>query len=89
MLTIDWGILIVTRAIITSPPLCNPEPDFLSPVPGKAFRPLDSIQRSLAGMDVRLGGIAPVGALEDLPEEEETEVDGDLILNVSKDVSRM
>jgi hypothetical protein len=38
-------------------------------------------------MDVRLGGIAPVGALEDLPEEEETEVDGDLILNVSKDVS--
>ena len=84
MLTINWGILIVTRAIIINPTLRNPEPYSFSPVPGVAFRPLDSIQRSLAGMDVRLGGIAPVGALEDLPEEEETEVDGNLILNVSK-----
>lgn len=35
------------------------------------------IQRGLARRDIRLGGIHPLGPLEDLPEEVEQEVDGD------------
>lgn len=68
--------------------LSDPEPDPLSPIPREALRPLNSIQRSLASIDIRLCRVAPVGAFEHFPEEEETEVNRDLMIIVSKDVPR-
>jgi hypothetical protein len=62
--------------------LRNPKPDLLSHIPGKAFWPHNSIQGGLASINVCLGRVAPVSALEDLPEQEETKVDWDLMMKL-------
>lgn len=59
------------------PILCNPKPDPLNDVARLTLRPHDGVQTGLSGEYVGLGGVHPLGALEDLPEEEEAEVDGD------------
>lgn len=60
--------------------LCNPEPHFLEHVSRVTLRPYNSIQSRLASVDVCLRRVAPVSALEHLPEQEEPEVDRNLVV---------
>lgn len=55
----------------------NPEPNPLEPILRHNLRPLLSVERGLAGPNVSLGGFDELGALEELPENEEADVDGD------------
>lgn len=55
----------------------NPEPNPLKPILRHNLRPLLSVKRGLAGPNVSLGGFDELGALEELPENEKADVDGD------------
>jgi len=68
--------------------LRNPKPDSLGEIPGEAFGPHDGIQSGFPGVDVCLGRVAPVSALEHLPEEEETKVDRDLATTSAQEIGR-
>ncbi|EZF74120.1 hypothetical protein H105_04130, partial [Trichophyton soudanense CBS 452.61] len=57
--------------------LCDPEPYLLEDVSGDLLWPLDGVHGGLSGEDIRFGGRDPAGALENLPEDEEGEVEGD------------
>ncbi|KAM5489732.1 hypothetical protein MaudMau93_003098 [Microsporum audouinii] len=57
--------------------LRDPEPYLLDDVSWDLLWPLDGVHGGLAGEDVSLGGWNPSGPLENLPEDEKTEVDGD------------
>lgn len=56
--------------------LSNPEPDFLNEIPWVVFWPYYCINGCLASVDISLRRIDPSGSLEELPEEEEAEIDG-------------
>ena len=55
--------------------LSNPEPNLLEYVPRHLLRPDLGIECSLARPDVSLGCLDEFRTLEDLPEQEEAEVD--------------
>lgn len=58
------------------PFLCYPEPDPLDHISGITLGPHDGIKSSLATVQVSLRRVPPLRPLEDLPEEEQPEVDG-------------
>jgi len=57
--------------------LAKPEPELLKSVARDLLRPNLSIERSLSTPDVSLGRVDLLGALENLPEDEEEGEDGD------------
>jgi len=57
--------------------LGKPEPELLENVPWNLLGPNLSVNGSLTGVEVDLAGLVGLGALDDLPSEEEDEEDGD------------
>ena len=55
--------------------LCNPEPDPFNHIPGNPLRPHNCVQCSLTGIQVCFRRVPPLCPLQDLPEEEQEEVD--------------
>lgn len=69
--------MIETRAPGT--PSCNPVPNSLNEILRNVDRPMriGRIQRGLARINVRFRCLDPLGALQDLPEPVQSEIDGD------------
>ena len=65
------------RCTCPARPLRNPEPDALDDVLGLLDGPVLGVDSRLAGEDVGFFGLDEARSLENLPEQEESQVDGD------------